>query len=272
MILNYRFRLLPTKTQHRKLDEILESQRLLYNAALEERIGAYRKADISISYFDQTRALTQWRREDPDPASLPANLQRATLKRLDRAYQAFFRRLKAGRKPGFPRFRGKGWFDSFGFQSFSGITLSNGRLRFKGLPGALRVHFHRQLPAVPIKSCMLRRDVKGWTVSFAISVEPAETRPSSRAIGIDLGIEPFATLSDGSAIPSLRAARASQRRMRIAQRALARKAIRSSGRIRARAEVRRCHTQTVNRRMTFLHQTTARLVRDFDLIAWQWHH
>src|SRR5882762_2430626 len=113
MILTYRYRLLPTKQQHRALEALLESQRQLYNAALEERIDAYRKAKVTRTYFDQTKGLTEWRQDDPEASALSILLQRATLKRLDEAYKAFFRRAKAGKKPGFPRFRGKGWFDSF---------------------------------------------------------------------------------------------------------------------------------------------------------------
>src|SRR5207249_3118369 len=108
MILSYRYRLLPTKRQHRALETILESQRELYNAALEERIDAYRKTNVTRTYFDQSKALTVWRQSDRDASALPVNLQRATLKRLDEAYKGFFRRVKAGDKPGFPRFRGKG--------------------------------------------------------------------------------------------------------------------------------------------------------------------
>ena len=86
MILTYRYRLLPTKSQHRALEAILESQRELYNAALQERIDAYRKAGIRRAYFDQLKALTEWRRCDPEGSALPVTLQRATLKRLDAAY------------------------------------------------------------------------------------------------------------------------------------------------------------------------------------------
>src|SRR5712664_3651901 len=154
MILTYRYRLLPTKQQHRALEAILEYQRQLYNAALEERIDAYRKANVTRTYFDQTKALTEWRQDDPEGSALPVNLQRATLKRLDEAYKGFFRRVKSGGKPGFPRFRGKGWFDSFGFREFSGITLTANRIRFKGMPGTLRIHLHRQMPhEALIRSC-----------------------------------------------------------------------------------------------------------------------
>jgi putative transposase len=268
MIVTYRYRLLPTKRQHRALEQILESQRQLYNAALEERIGAYRKAGVTRTYIAQTKALTEWRGSDPEASALPLCLQRATLKRLDEAYRGFFRRIAKGGKPGFPRFRGKGWFDSFGFRQFVGITLESGRLRFKGMPGGLRVHLHRGLPkGAPIKNCTFKRDTKGWSVSFAVAVEAAAPQDSHRAVGVDLGISTFAALSDGGFIPSLRAARKSERRVRIAQRALARKQRGSDGRREARKAVARCHASVARQRREHLHQASARLVRDYDAIA-----
>ena len=268
MILTYRYRLLPTKRQHRALEMIVESQRQLYNAALEERIGAYRKAGVTRTYVDQTRALTEWRQSDPDGRALPVNLQRATLKRLEDAYKGFFRRVKAGAKPGFPRFRGKGWFDSFGFLQFDGISLKEGRLRFKGMPGSLRVHLHRPMPPeAAIKSCTFRRDAKGWHVAFAVTVSEALLRKGKCAVGVDLGVTTFAALSDGGFIPSLRAARRGERRLRLAQRALSRKKRGSRNRLKARAAVARCHGAIARQRANHLHQASARLVRDYDVIA-----
>lgn len=107
MIVTYLYRLLPAKCQHRALERILESQRQLYNAALEERIGAYSKAGVTRTYIDQTKALTEWRRSDPEASALPACLQRATLKRLDEAYRGFFRRMPRAASPGFPAFAAK---------------------------------------------------------------------------------------------------------------------------------------------------------------------
>ena len=113
MILTHRYRLLPLKCQHRALERLCASQRELYNAALEERIDCYRKTG---TYIDQCKALTECRHELPEMGEHPANLQRWTLKRLDAAFQGFFRRLKARKgKAGFPRFRGKGRWEAFGF-------------------------------------------------------------------------------------------------------------------------------------------------------------
>src|SRR5687768_9333282 len=183
MILTYCYRLLPSKAQHRALEAILEDQRQLYNAALEERVGAYRNAGITRTYVDQCKALTEWRRSDSEAASMPLCLQRWTLKQLDEAYRGFFRRLKAGAEPGFPRFRGKGRFTTFGFREFSGIRFQNGRLRFKGMPGGLRVHLHRPLPeGTAIRSCVFRRDAKGWKVGFAVDIPTTSPRPGLRAV------------------------------------------------------------------------------------------
>ena len=268
MILTFRYRLLPTKRQYRALDSILEDQRQLYNAALEERIDAYRKAGITRTLFDQCKALTEWRREDPQAAALPANLQRWTLRRLHEAYLAFFRRLKAGGKPGFPRFRGKGRFASFGFLEFSGIRFERARLRFKGMPGGLRVHLHRPLPeGAAVRSCVISRGTKGWHVGFAVEVKEAPLRRGDRIVGIDLGITTFAALSDGGLIPSLRAARRAERQLRIAQRALARKARGSGNRRKARVDLARRHAAIARVRTNYLHQASARLVREYDTIV-----
>lgn len=268
MILTYCYRLLPSKPQHRALEAILEGQRQLYNAALEERIGAFRNAGVTRIYIDQCRALTEWRLSDPEAASVPLCLQRWTLKQLDEAYRGFFRRLKAGGNPGFPRFRGKGRFDSFGFREFSGIRFENGRLRFNGLPGGLRVHLHRPLPeGAPIRCCVFRRDVKGWKVGFAVYLPAAPPRPAVRAVGVDLGISTFAALSDGGFIPSLKAARRAEHQLRKANRALARKARGSQGRRKARTAVARCHARIARARLDYLHQACVRLVRDYDVIA-----
>jgi len=268
MVLTYCYRLLPSKAQHRALEGILESQRQLYNAALEERIGAFRNAGVTRTYVDQCKALTEWRLSDPEAASVPLRLQRWTLKQLDEAYRGFFRRVKVGGKPGYPRFRGKGRFDSFGFREFVGIRFENGRLRFDGMPGGLRVHLHRPLPeGAAIRCCVFRRDVKGWKVGFPVDLPAAPPRPIVRAVGVDLGISTFAALSDGGFIPGLKAARRAERELRRANRALDRKARGSRGRRKARTALARCHGKTARARLDYLHQAGARLVRDYDVIV-----
>jgi putative transposase len=137
VILTYRFRLLPLKSQHRALERLCAAQRELYNAALEERIDCYRKTGKTRTYIDQCKALTEFPHALPEMGELPGRLQRWTLKRLDDAFQGFFRRLKArSGKAGFTRFRGKGRWEAFGFCEFSGIRFDGKRLvRLSHPPG-----------------------------------------------------------------------------------------------------------------------------------------
>lgn len=266
--LTYRYRLLPTKRQHRALERILEDQRQLYNAALQERIDAYRKAGETRTYMTQCKALTEWRRDDAAAAATPLKIQRWTIKRLDEAYKSFFRRLKSSGKAGFPRFRGHGRWHAFGLSEFSGIQFDGQRLRFKTLPGRLRVHMHRSLPdGAKIKSCVFRRDHKGWSVCFQAAVPATEKRVAHNGIGIDVGLNTFAHMSDGETIPNPRIARRAEKQMRRRQRALARCKRGSERRRKVKAQLAREHAKIANTRTTWLHQQSARIARDYELIA-----
>jgi putative transposase len=269
VILTYRYRLLPLKSQHRALERLCAAQRELYNAALEERIDCYRKTGKTRTYIDQCKALTQCRRELADMGALPANLQRWTLKRLDDAFQGFFRRLKAHQgKAGFPRFRGKGRWEAFGFAEFSGIRFDGKRLHFAGIPGGLKVHLHRPLPEnADIRSCVLRRKGRGWCICLHIAVETPEKHAVSSAVGVDLGLKVFAYCSDHVVIPNPRIAQKAEKELRRRQRALSRCKRGSHRRHKVRAQVARVHRKVTDTRNTWLHQHSAALVKRADLIA-----
>lgn len=269
MILTYRFRLLPSKRQHRALEAILESQRQLYNAALEERIGCYRATGKGRTYIDQQNSLTICRAELPEMAALPLKLQRWTLRRIDEAYEAFFRRLKVrGGKAGFPRFRGKDRWHSFGFIEFSGIRWDGKRLRFASMPGGIRLHLHRHLPdGANIRSCVFRRTGRDWHVCLGIAIDAPEKRAVAKMVGVDLGLKVFAYCSDGVILPNPHIARKAERAQRIAQRALARCKRGSNRRRKTKARLARLHRKIANTRSTWLHQQSAALVGRADLIA-----
>lgn len=268
MILTFKYRLLPTKRQRRALAGISEAQRILYNAALQERIECYRKTGKGLSYMAQSVSLTTIRRDDPDGyGAIPVNLSRATLRRLHWAFDGFFRRMEAGGKAGFPRFKSRDRWRSFGFAEFSGIALDGKRLRFKGLPGGLRVHLHRPLPSNKPLSCQFIRDAKGWSVALQVNAEAAERRTVSRPVGIDLGLNALAFLSDGIAIPNPRDARLAEHEMRRRSRALARCRRGSARRRKVKARVTALHEHIANTRRTYLHQQSARIARCYDLIA-----
>jgi len=269
VILTYRYRLLPLKSQHRALERLCAAQRELYNAALEERIDCYRKTGKPRTYIDQCKALTVCRRELPEMGALPANLQRWTLKRMDDAFQGFFRRVKTRNgKAGFPRFRGQGRWEAFGFAEFSGIQFDGRRLRFAGMPGGLKLHVHRPLPdGSDIRSCVFRRDGRGWRVSLQIAVAQEPKRSVASAVGVDLGLKVFAYCSDNVVIPNPRFAQRAEKELRRRQRALSRCKRGSHRRYKVRAQVARLHRKIADTRNTWLHQKSAELVKRADLIA-----
>ena len=267
MYLTYKYRLLTRQRDYKRLDDLIESQRQLYNAALQERIDCYKKTGRNVSFFTQVKELTECRNQMPEMKSLPLDLQRGTLARLDKAFKLFFGRVKRGEKPGFPRFKGKGWYDTLEWNEFSGITLKSNKIKSKAF-GTIRVHFHRPLPAdANIRACKVVRDVKGWSVCFSIRIDTPDKRTVQTSIGLDLGLTNLATLSTGESIPTLRAARKAARRLRVAQRHVARCTKGSRGRQLAKDHVARCYLKTKNQRKTYAHQISKRLVDRFDLIA-----
>lgn len=262
--LSFKYRLMLTEHQYRKFEEICESQRVLYNAALQERIDCYQKTGEGRTYMEQCKALTELRQE-PEFSLLPANLQRWTLKRLDDSFKGFFRRMKHGNKAGYPRFRGKNYWKTFGFAEFSGITFDGNRLRFKGLGSGIKVHMTRPIQG-EIKSCTFRRDIKGWYICFQCAVPIAKIDDFSKQVGIDVGITHLATLSTGEHIPNIRVAKHHQAKLRRRQRALARCKKGSNRRRKIRLNLARVHDKISNIRKNYSHQVSSRLTKEYNVI------
>lgn len=158
MFRSYELRLRPTKAQISAFEEILHDSQETYNAALEERIGAWKLQRKSISYNDQCAELTQLR-ADPQFAKIAVDIQREPLRRLDRAFKAFFRRLKAKQKPGFPRFRSRDRYDSF---SFGAPTVYEGKIKVPNL-GWFKFKAHQVLEGFA-KTATIKRVGKKWVV------------------------------------------------------------------------------------------------------------
>ena len=269
MILTCRYKLKPSRAQYRQLETILEMQRQLYNAALQERVDAWRTRKLTVTRLDQNRSLTRIRADDPVWAALPVALSRWPIARVDDAMRAFFARVKRGQKPGFPRFKPATRWKSFGFVEFSGIRLRDGRLYFSGITGGLRLDLHRPLPpGADLKSCVFKRSGRHWHVSFAADVTAAEShaRPDS-AIGLDVGVAHLATTSDSVHIPNRRPGTRRARELRRAQRALARCRKGSNRRRKTRETLARLQRAISNARDTYLHQVSAALTRDHAFIA-----
>jgi len=271
MHLTYHYRLMPTTAQHRSLERILEMQRQLDNSALQEQRDAWRLKEKSITNFDQTKSLTVVRKDDPEGyGGLPVAPSRWTLTRLDLAYAAFFDRLKATNgRAGLPRFRGMNGWRSLGFSEFSGIRLIGSKLLFKSMPGRLKVHFHRPLPAdAPIRSCVFTKDDKGWSVAFQVEIAVAVAVINERLpVGIDVGVEHLATLSIGEPIANPRFGAAAAPAIRRAARKLSRAGRGSKRREKTKRQLLRQRRKLAKYRKTYLHQVNASLARRFGAIA-----
>lgn len=228
---SYKFLLRPTRRQEIALAACLEDHRTLYNAALEHRRTAYRMAGVTIRYGDQSAELKHIRADDPDgQGRWSFSSQQATLRRLDKAFAAFFRRVKAGQKPGFPRFKGRGWFDTVEWPKDGDGCRWDSQpehptatfVRLQGI-GHVRVHQHRPVRG-RVKTISVKREGNRWYVILSCDDVPAEPLPTTGAVvGIDMGVASLVTTSDGTQVANPRHLAATADRLAAAQRDLARK-------------------------------------------------
>jgi putative transposase len=273
----YKFLLRPTSRQARLLAECLEDHRQLYNAALEERREAWRMRRISASYGRQAGQLPAIRAADPNgQGRWSAGSQQQTLRRLDKAFAAFFRRVKAGEKrPGYPRFKGRGWFDTIewpakknGARWDSVPHLTVTRVYLLSI-GHVRVHQHRAVNG-RVKTITVKRESRRWYVVLSCDDVPAGTLdPTGAVVGIDMGIASFLTTSDGRYVPNPRLLAATAKRLAVAQRSLARKKRGSNRRRKAVRRVAALHAKVRRSRLDHAHKTALALVRDHDVIVYE---
>jgi putative transposase len=271
---SYKFLLRPTSRQQHALNACLADHRELYNAALEERREAYRKRKVSVRYGDQSAQLKDIRKADPDgQGRWSFSSQQATLRRLDKAFAAFFRRINAGQAPGYPRFKGAGWFDSVewpkdrdGCRWDSAPTAGATRVYLQGI-GHVRVHAHRAISG-RLKTIGVKRDDRRWFVILSCDDIPAEPLPAmDAAVGVDLGIAAFLAASDGTLVENPRHARVAADELGLAQQALSRSKRASGRRGKTRRRVSAIHRRIGRQRVDHHHKTALALVRDFDFIA-----
>ena len=262
----YKYRIYPTRKQAELLDQELAAAQGLYNAGLEQRRTAWKRCGRSLTYLDQAADLKDLRQSGvPTPANYSACQD--ILRRLDKAFQAFFRRLKAGKKPGFPRFRSRNRYDSLTFPSYGdGCRIrQNGKLYLQGV-GELRVKWHRKI-AGTIKTVTVRRSAGRWHVCFSVEYEPEPLPEVDAEVGIDVGLEHFAALSTGELVSNPRWHARAQKRLRRAQRKVARRVKGSSGRRKAVRELQRVHQRIANQRTDFAHKLARRTVDAYQFIV-----
>lgn len=272
-------KLYPSATQAAEMERVCDLHRALHNAALQERADAWRLRRVSIGYAAQCKSVTAIRREDPAYLGLNAQSLQVTLKRLDLAFAAFFRRVRDGEaEPGYPRFKSRDRFPGWGYKTHGdGFKFEpsagwrHGTLRLSGI-GTVRARGEARTPGRVI-CCDIQRKADGWFLSLVVACEPHRERTGDLVAGLDWGVETFATLCHGphqfSQVPNDRLLAQEQDAIKAAQVALSRhlRGKRSKRAAKAKRLLAKRNRHLANRRKDRNHQTAARLVAGHAVIV-----
>ncbi len=240
----------------------------LYNACLEERIDCYKKTGESRSYYDQCKALTEVRADDPEYASISVQVFRGVLGRIDKAYKSFFRRVKAKEKAGFPRFNsGRRWRTiEINDQCYKMLKRQGDKLvlKVKGLPRIV-VKPSRELPPnALLKAIRITRKPLRTEVALSYELPTPETKPVSSPVGIDMGISKRLTLSNGETVEKREIDR--KRLIRL-QRSVSSKVKGSNNRRKAVSLLAKEWQRLADKEQDYLHRLTAEIAKMYDFIA-----
>jgi putative transposase len=262
-----KFRLKPNRSQRRDLAKMRETHRRLYNVCLDERKTAYQTSGTTVKYTEQSARFTAARKTNPFYAEINFSSAQATMRRLDKAYKAFFRRVKAGEKPGYPRFKGRDRFDSVEFPTYGdGIRLNGDRLRIQAV-GVVKVILHRPIEG-QIKTVTLKCEADKWYVVFSCELPDVPIVSNDRPpVGIDVGLESFLTTSDGQQEPNPRYLKDALPELRRKARAVSRKKKGGRNRRKAVKRLRKIHVRVKNLRKEHHHKVALKLVRRYGFIA-----
>jgi putative transposase len=266
-IKTFEFKLRLNKSFVEACERELEHSRQIYNAALAERISCYQITGKTLDLSEQSRHLTEARRLPEVKAHL-RTIQRDALERLDEAFKGFFRRIRKGEKPGFPRFKGKDRYHTFSqkYEKVRPCPIKGDKLTVPGV-GTCRVRLSRQIEG-QCKQIRITRRVDGWYVLVVCEIpKPAPLPPTGHTVGVDVGISSFATLSNGEEIENPRYLKAALDNLKKQQRRLSRRQKGSKRRAKQRIKVAKAHLKVSRRRKDFHHKVSTDLVRRFDAIA-----
>lgn len=265
MLLSYRYRIEPSRAQSAALSDMLGDFCALYNGALEHRINAYKRG-ASITCNQQIVTLPEIRRDLPHQGRWSATAQQQVLRKLDKAYKAFFGRVKRGAAAGFPRFRARDRYHAADFRVGDGMRIrKSGKLTFVGVPGEIRVRWHREMPSKP-KSCILSRNAGKWCIIFHVELAPVK-RASPDSVGIDVGLTSLVALSNGETVARPNFTKRAAKKLRRLQRALARCKRGSSSRRKRKAALAKHQAHIASARRDFLHKEARKIVNRFGRIA-----
>ncbi len=264
----FKYRLYPTKLQISKLNNILEQTRWVYNETLALKKNTWESEKKSISLYASQIELTKWKTIKPELNGVFSQVLQNAQLRVDLAFKAFFRRCKAGENPGFPRFKGKGWYDSITYPQ-SGFRLHPNGVYLSKVD-RVKVILHRPIQGT-IKTCTVKRTPTGkWYVYFSCETERPDPLPkTNKIVGIDLGLITYVQCSDGSKINKPRFFKEEQNSLAKAQRKYSKfpKDKGSPEKLKAKLVVAKVHERIKNKREDFCHKASKSLVNKYDFIA-----
>ena len=269
MLKAYKFRIYPTKSQTTKMEQTLDLCRWTYNKTLEIRKNAWEKEGKSLSKYETNNMLPEWKEDKPELKVVFSQVLQNVHERVDLALKAFFRRVKTGEKPGYPRFRGKGWYDSFTYPQ-KGFKIDSGKLYLSKI-GSIKIKLHRPIEG-KIKRLTVRRTTIGkWFACFSVELEDNPKPPwkDGSLVGIDVGLVSFATLSNGEKIANPRFFREEEKELAKVQRRLSKAPKSTPERKKALKVVQLVHERIANKRYEFAHQISNQLVKKHGLIAFE---
>ncbi|MFX0067699.1 MAG: RNA-guided endonuclease InsQ/TnpB family protein [Promethearchaeota archaeon] len=269
----YKYRLYPTKQQEAVLTQWLTTCRILYNNSLAERREVWKDTKRAVTYFEQADKLKTAKKINSHLKKIHSQVLQDVLRRLDKTFKSFFRRIKTGEKAGYPRFKGRNRYDSFTYPQ-SGFALKKKKLLLSKI-AKLNIRIHRPIPSEGIvKTCTIRRDVDHWYACF--SVELPEAKPftpdlprEEKQIGVDVGLKNLLALSSGEIVENPCWFRRTEKMLAKEQRNFSRKEKGSNNREKQRIKVARLHRRVRNQRKDFHHKISRRLVNAYDLIVFE---
>jgi len=273
-VIYYKFRLYPDKAQEAALNQTLSVCRLVYNSMVHERTALHDQGLKAPTFYTQAPALTQWKKVHAELKTVHSQVLQNVAIRVERAFQAFFRRVKTGEAPGYPRLKGEGQYDSITYPG-SGFKVgaSSVWLSVQGKQTQVKAKLHRSIIGT-VKTCTVRRYGRKWFACFSVEQEddflPPSADflpPSAESVGLDAGLNSFLALSDGDFIENPRFFRKDEKALAKAGRKQAKTKKGSKERRKANKVLSRIHERVRNRRHNFVHQTARRLVNEYGMIA-----
>lgn len=266
MIKTFKYRLYPTRKQTDSIESQLNSHRFLYNSALEQRITCFKYYNKYISYNTQAKDLKEIREFDKNLSQCNCASLQQTLRRLDKAYQSFFRRVKKGDTPGFPRFKARDRFNTIQYAIFGdGCSIKNNKLYLQNI-GEIKVNWHRPIQG-KIKTVYVTKKNNRYYACFFLDTIPIILPKTGKEIGIDVGLEHFLVTSDELYIDPPKYFRKSELKLKQRQQRLSRRKKGSNRRSKARHLVAKIHEHIANQRLDFCHKIARILINENDVIV-----